>query len=144
MGKELYDSINTKVNDLLDDVETGKIGLPDLQRPFVWSDTKVKELLDSMLKGYPIGYIMLWSSPEDYGNVSQIGTGDKVYKQPENLVIDGQQRLTALIAAMRGARVKDKNYESRTVRICFNPLTREFAVWTKLGSEVRGPGVCSA
>ena len=60
MGKELFDNIPSKVEDLLREVELGKIGLPDLQRPFVWPDSKVRDLLDSMLKGYPVGYIMLW------------------------------------------------------------------------------------
>lgn len=130
MGKELYDNIPSKVGDLLNDVRNGRIGLPDLQRPFVWKDSKVRELLDSMMKGYPIGYIMLWSSPDDYENTSHIGTNDKIYKRPDDLVIDGQQRLTALLAAMYGVSIKDKNYEDRRIRISFNPLTREFAVWT--------------
>ena len=68
MGKELFDNIPSKVADLLSDVKNGRIGLPDLQRPFVWKDNKVRELLDSMMKGYPIGYIMLWASPDDYEN----------------------------------------------------------------------------
>lgn len=58
MGKELFDNIPSKVADVLSDVKNGRIGLPDLQRPFVWKDNKVRELLDSMMKGYPIGYIL--------------------------------------------------------------------------------------
>ncbi len=131
MGKELFDNIPSKVEDLLRDVELGKIGLPDLQRPFVWPDSKVRNLLDSMLKGYPIGYIMLWASPDDYGNAKHIGDNEKTYKEPDDLVIDGQQRLTALLAALHGTKVRDKNYRDRTIRISFNPLTREFAVWTQ-------------
>lgn len=131
MGKELFDNIPSKVADLLNDVKNGRIGLPDLQRPFVWKDNKVRELLDSMMKGYPIGYIMLWSSPDDYTNTAYIGKNEKVYKQPDDLVIDGQQRLTALLAAMYGVPIKDKNYAERRIRISFNPLTREFAVWTQ-------------
>lgn len=131
MGKELFNNIPSKVEDLLRDVEIGKIGLPDLQRPFVWPDSKVRNLLDSMMKGYPIGYIMLWSSPEDYENTGQIGRNEKTYKQPDDLVIDGQQRLTALLAAMHGVEIRDKNYSVRRIRIAFNPLTREFAVWTQ-------------
>ena len=84
---------------LFRDVRTGRIGLPDLQRPFVWKDNKVRELLDSMMKGYPIGYIMLWSSPEEYDNTGYIGKNDKIYNRPDDLVIDGQQRLTALLAS---------------------------------------------
>lgn len=99
MGKELFDNILSKVIDLLTEVKNGRISLPDLRRPFVWKDNKVHELLDSMMKGYPIGYIMLWSSPDDYENTSHMGNNDKVYKHPDELVIDGQQRLTALFCA---------------------------------------------
>lgn len=130
MGKELFDNIPSKVADLLTEVKNGSIGLPDLQRPFVWKDNKVRELLDSMMKGYPIGYIMLWASPDDYENTGHIGKNNKIYKRPDDLVIDGQQRLTALLAAMYGVPIKDKNYNERRIRISFNPLTREFAVWT--------------
>lgn len=131
MGKELFDNIPSKIGDLLNDVKNGKIGLPDLQRPFVWKDSKARDLLDSMMKGYPIGYIMLWQSPEGYETTNHIGTNDKIYIRPDYLVIDGQQRLTALLAALFGIKVKDKNYAERSIRISFNPLTREFAVWTE-------------
>lgn len=114
----------------MSDVKNGRVGLPDLQRPFVWQDNKVRELLDSMMKGYPIGYIMLWASPDDYENTVHIGKNEKIYKRPNDLVIDGQQRLTALLAAMYGVTIMDKNYKERAIRISFNPLTREFAVWT--------------
>lgn len=130
MGKELFDNIPSKVADLLADVKNGRIGLPDLQRPFVWKDNKVRELLDSMMKGYPIGYIMLWASPVEYENTEHIGRNEKIYKRPEDLVIDGQQRLTALLAAIYGVNIRDKNYKERKIKISFNPLTREFAVWT--------------
>lgn len=131
MGKELFDNIPSKVVDLLSDVKSGRIGLPDLQRPFVWKDNKVRELLDSMMKGYPIGYIMLWSSPDNYENTGYIGKNSKMYKRPDDLVIDGQQRLTALLASMYGVTIKDKDYKERKIRISFNPLTRDFAVWTQ-------------
>lgn len=131
MGKELFNNIPSKVGDILNDVKNGKIGLPDLQRPFVWKDNKVRELLDSMIKGYPIGYIMLWSSPEDYENTGHIGKNDKIYSQPDDLVIDGQQRLTALLAALYGVKIRDKDYKERNIKIAFNPLTKEFEVWSK-------------
>lgn len=131
MGKELFDNIPSKVADLLADVKNGRIGLPDLQRPFVWKDSKVRELLDSMMKGYPIGYIMLWESPADYENTNYIGKNEKVFKRPDDLVIDGQQRLTALLAAMYGITIKDKDYKERKIRISFDPLKREFAVWSQ-------------
>ena len=131
MGKELFTNIPSKVKNLVDDVRIGKIGLPDLQRPFVWKDNKVRDLFDSMLRGYPIGYVMLWESPLDYEEKkSSIGGNKKIYEEPKELVIDGQQRLTALVASMYGVKVKDKNYNEHEIKISYNPLTREFAVWT--------------
>ena len=131
MGKELFTPIPSKVKNLVDDVRIGKIGLPDLQRPFVWADSKVRDLFDSMLRGYPIGYVMLWESPVNYDEKkSSIGGNKKIYEEPKELVIDGQQRLTALVAAMYGIKVRDKNYDEREIKISYNPLTREFAVWT--------------
>lgn len=115
MAKTLYTNIPSNVDDLLKDVENGKIGLPDLQRPFVWLDNKVRDLLDSMYKGFPIGYIMLWSSPDDYDRTTHIGKNSKKYEEPADLVIDGQQRLTALLAALYGIEIKDKNYKSRYI-----------------------------
>ena len=97
MAKELYDNIPCRVEDLLNDINSGKLGLPDLQRPFVWKDAKARDLLDSMFRGYPIGYVMIWAAPDDYENIKQIGTNDKNYKRSEDLVIDGQQRLTSSI-----------------------------------------------
>lgn len=131
MSSTLFKNVPSKVGDLVHDVMSGRIGLPDLQRPFVWKDTKVRELLDSMIKGYPIGYIMLWESPNDYETRKNgIGSNVKTYDEPKELVIDGQQRLTALVAAMYGIKVKDKNFKEREIKISFNPITKEFAVWT--------------
>ena len=130
MEKELYDNIPSRLGDLLTNVNNGKIGLPDLQRPFVWADNKVRDLFDSMLRGYPIGYIMLWVSPEDYENTKKIGQTKKIQEHPDELVIDGQQRLTALLAAIYGIKIKDKNYKEKNIRICFNPLTRNVEVWS--------------
>ena len=131
MGKEIFKNVPSKVKELVSDVRNGRIGLPDLQRPFVWSDAKVRDLFDSMLKGYPIGYIMLWESPANYDEKARsIGGNTKTYEEPKELVIDGQQRLTALVAAMYGVPVKDKSYNDRLIKISYNPLTKEFAVWT--------------
>lgn len=118
--------------DLLKDVRNGRVGLPDLQRPFVWKDSKVRDLFDSMMKGYPVGYIMLWESPLEYEEKKEsIGIGEKAYKAPKDLVIDGQQRLTALVASMYGVTVKDRNFRERKIRISYKPMTKEFKVWTK-------------
>lgn len=93
MGKAMFDNIPSKVIDLLTDVKNGRIGLPDLQRPFVWKDGKIPDLLDSMLEGDPISFLMRWESSSDYRNAGDISRSEKMYKQPDELVIDGQQRL---------------------------------------------------
>lgn len=131
MAQELFERVDRQVNNLLDDVINGRIGLPDLQRPFVWPDSKVRNLFDSMMKGFPIGYVMLWASPEDYNNTKNIGVGEKQFKRPDDLVIDGQQRLTSLLAAITGTKVLDKNFKEKRVRISFDPLTKDFQVWSQ-------------
>lgn len=131
MSTMLYKNYPTVVEELTRDVISGRIGLPDLQRPFVWKDNKVRNLLDSMIKGYPIGYIMLWQSPDDYeSKKTNIGINSKTFDTPLFLVIDGQQRLTALVASLYGIKIKDKDYNEREIKISFNPLTKAFEVWT--------------
>lgn len=131
MAQELFERVDRKVGNLLDDVVNGRIGLPDLQRPFVWADAKVRNLFDSMMKGFPIGYVMLWASPADYTNTKNIGVGNKEFKRPDDLVIDGQQRLTSLLAAISGLEVMDKNFKPRRIKISFDPLQKDFQVWTQ-------------
>lgn len=129
--KPLFSNVTTTVGQLLDKVVSGELALPTLQRPFVWKDSKVRDLLDSMMKGYPIGYIMTWLSPVEYEKIKVIGVNDKNRRYPVSLVVDGQQRITALLSALYGIEVKDSNYQQRSIRISFNPLTSEFAVWTQ-------------
>lgn len=131
MAQELFERVDRQVNNLIDDVINGRIGLPDLQRPFVWPDSKVRNLFDSMMKGFPIGYVMLWASPADYSNTKSIGVGEKQFKRPDDLVIDGQQRLTSLLAAITGIKVLDKNFKEKRVKISFDPLTKDFQVWSQ-------------
>lgn len=129
MANSIYNPITLEVGNVLKDVITGKIGLPDLQRPFVWKNDKVRDLLDSMLRGYPIGYVMLWEPPaDDASKKSQIGDNEKAYAVPKELVIDGQQRLTALLAVFYGVEVRDSTFKSRPIRIAYNPITAEFKV----------------
>ena len=123
MANKIFESHNIDLDFLLKEIKLGRIGLPDLQRPFVWANEKVRDLYDSMLKGFPIGYIMLWESPENYSSkMEDIGLNDKELKSPKSLIIDGQQRLTALVATMYGIKVKDKNAISRYVTIRFVKL----------------------
>jgi hypothetical protein len=116
------------LKDLLMEVETGKLGLPELQRGYVWKTTNVRDLLDSMFKGYPIGYLLLWDSSDTSDKSKQIGTDGKVYSVPRSLIIDGQQRLTSLYAVMRKKKVIDEKFNERPIVISFNPLRGVFDV----------------
>lgn len=130
MTEPLFTRVDRSVGSLIGDVIEGRVGLPDLQRPFVWKDSDVRDLLDSMLKGYPIGYCILWESPDDQEEKkSSIGLNAKRYERPKELVIDGQQRLTALVSAMYGIEVKDQSFNSRYIRIAYDPIEREFHTW---------------
>jgi hypothetical protein len=129
MSKMLFKREDYTLEHLVLDIDTGKLGLPDLQRPFVWKNAKVRELLDSMMKGYPIGYLLLWDAPGDAKN-KQIGVASHVVDSPNQLIIDGQQRLTSLYAVMTGKEVLDEKFQQRPISIAFNPTERLFMVTT--------------
>jgi hypothetical protein len=127
--QELYSNTTFNIGHLISKIETGELGLPELQRPFVWKDTKVRDLLDSMMKGYPVGYLMLWKCPDSESN-RVIGTDTHNYDSPREVIIDGQQRLTSLYAVMKGGKVLDSKYEERTIVISYCPLKNKFEVGT--------------
>lgn len=127
MNNVLFKKVEYTANYLLSAIETGKYGLPDIQRPFVWSDVKVKELLDSMFKGYPVGYLLLWETPKNQNN-KMIGVEKSNFNSTSTLIIDGQQRLTSLYAVILNKKIIDKNFKEKKIRIAFNPLTAEFEV----------------
>ena len=138
MSKTLFTPVPRTVRELIMEVETGKLGLPDLQRGYVWRAAKVRDLLDSMLKGYPIGYLMIWDAADDTEKSKTIGIDSKSFGTPKSLVIDGQQRLTSLYAVMCGKKIVDEKFNEKQIIISFNPLTRTFAVGdnaTKRGAE---------
>ncbi len=128
MSNVLFQRIDADVNFLVSAVDQGTLGLPDLQRPFVWSTSKVRDLFDSMYRGYPVGYLMLWANPVAPGTAKQIGTEGHGQDVPATLIIDGQQRLTSLYAAMKGRPVLDKNFRERPITIAFHPLREAFDV----------------
>lgn len=90
---EIFSPTNLKVHQIIDKIDTGELGLPELQRPFIWSDAKVRDLFDSMMRGYPIGYLMLWDC-YDTDKKKTIGVEKHSYETPKQVIIDGQQRLT--------------------------------------------------
>lgn len=125
--KDIFKTIEWTVNSLISGVEDGTIQLPDLQRPFVWPAAKVRDLFDSMYRGYPAGELMFWDVPAE-GQARPIG--DRAQLGASHQIVDGQQRLTSLYAAIKGKPVRDENYREREIKIAFNPFTEKFEVRT--------------
>ena len=127
MNERLFKEVNYTLGVLLSQIKLGVIGLPDIQRPFVWPNAKVRDLFDSMYKGYPVGYFLFWQTGAEEVGAKGIGQ-DAKQKAPSLLIVDGQQRLTSLYAVVQKEPVLRDNFEHRYIRIAFNPLTGEFAV----------------
>jgi len=102
-------------------VNSGEIAIPEIQRPFVWDSSKVRDLMDSLYQGYPIGYVIAWRNPNVKLKDGSLSEGKKV-------LIDGQQRITALTAAILGQYVINKNYQRVKIKIAFNPIEERFEV----------------
>lgn len=126
MAATLFNQVNYPLSLLIENIDIGVIGLPEIQRPFVWGNAKVRDLFDSMLKGFPVGYFLFWQNGIGNGH-KQIGPNAK-QKVPSLLIVDGQQRLTSLYAVMKGKPVIRENFEQERIYIAFNPIKRTFAV----------------
>ena len=126
MSGTLFTQVNYTLNGLVDNIDTGFIGLPDIQRPFVWPNAKVRDLFDSMYKGFPVGYLLFWLNGATDGH-KQIGEGKKQVA-PTLLIVDGQQRLTSLYAVLRGMPVVREDYRHDRIRIAFRPSDESFSV----------------
>lgn len=123
----IYKRTDSTIGQLVSAIQTGSIGLPELQRPFVWGDSKARDLLKSIIKGYPIGFLILWTQPE-VEKSKQIGTNVHAYSTPNELIIDGQQRLTSLYSIITGTEVLDESYKRRRIVISYCPSTGEVEV----------------
>ncbi|MGA5464442.1 GmrSD restriction endonuclease domain-containing protein [Mycobacterium sp. NPDC050041] len=121
----LYKDTGYTLNHLVLDIGAGRIALPDIQRPFVWSSAKARDLFDSMYRGYPIGTIMLWETGVETGTRK---IGDSEDRSPQYLIVDGQQRLTSLYAVLTGQRVLTKTFEKKHIRIGYRPSDETFEV----------------
>lgn len=126
MADRLFKEVRYDLGTLVNYIDMGEIGLPDIQRPFVWSDAKVRDLFDSMYRGYPVGYLLFWQNAF-VDDARQIGA-DAKQKPARLLIVDGQQRLTSLFAVVQGVDIVRENYEKEKIEISFNPLTERFAV----------------
>lgn len=125
--QQIFSNTTLTVNQLIEKIDTGELGLPELQRPFIWKDSKVRDLFDSMMSGYPIGYLMLWECPT-IEKKKTIGTAQHNYESPKQVIIDGQQRLTSLYAVMKGKKVINAKYDEMAIVISYRPLKNKFEV----------------
>lgn len=122
----LYRDTGYTLSHLIEDIKVGRIALPDIQRPFVWSSAKARDLIDSMYRGYPIGTLMLWETGAEAGT-RQIGL-EEGERAPQLLIVDGQQRLTSLFAIVTGRPILTKAFEEKRIRIGFRPESEVFEV----------------
>jgi hypothetical protein len=115
MATQRYSVTPHPIDTLLTWVKSGEIAIPEIQRPFVWEATKVRNLLDSLYQGFPVGYLIAWRNPT-------VKLKDGTTSAGKRILIDGQQRVTALMASLLGMEVLTKDYERIRIRIAFNPL----------------------
>jgi hypothetical protein len=121
MQSQKYSVNQHQISTFLAFIKDGQIAIPEVQRPFVWDSSKVRDLLDSLYKGYPIGYVITWQNPNVRLKDGQLSAGKKI-------LIDGQQRITALKASILGDYVVNKEYDRVRIKIAFNPQTEAFEV----------------
>lgn len=121
MSTQKYSVNQHLIETLLAWVKSGEIAIPEIQRPFVWDASQVRDLMDSLYQGYPVGYIITWKNPNVRLKDGSVSEGKKV-------LIDGQQRITALTAALVGNQVVNKEYKSVRIKIAFNPIKEVFEV----------------
>ena len=125
MISEKFTLLQYSVGGILGLIETGQFVVPEIQRPFVWKKSQVRDLIDSLYNGYPTGYIITSKNPD-----VKIKDGGK--SSGKHVLIDGQQRITALMAAIAGKEVLDEDFNMDRIRIAFNPFatdnSKRFAV----------------
>lgn len=124
MSNSRYSLHQYSVDTLLNWIKTEDIVIPEIQRPFVWSSNKVRDFIDSLYHGYPVGYLITWPKSDVSLRGGESSTRERV-------LIDGQQRTMALRAALLGKTVLTKKYKEQQIQIAFHPDTESFAVATK-------------
>lgn len=118
MTGEKFTLMQYSVNAILGLIEAEDFVIPEIQRPFVWKRSQVRDLIDSLYHGYPTGYIITWKNPD-------VKTKDGGHANGKKVLIDGQQRITALMAAISGREVLDDDFNKDRIKIAFNPLTED-------------------
>jgi len=123
--------------DLLSEIEQGRYAVPEIQRPYVWTNPQIKELFESIYKGYPIGSIIAWKPPseifEEYGDLFKALSKELEDKRRnfEYVVIDGQQRLVSLWLVKKGKITVVDTYgqeNERTINLYYHVDNDEFFV----------------
>ena len=109
------------IQTLLSWINSSEIAIPEIQRPFVWDGVKVRDFIDSLYRGYPVGYLILWRNPNVRLKDGSISFGKRI-------LIDGQQRITALMTSILGWEIVDKDYQKRRIKIAFHPVEKRFEV----------------
>jgi hypothetical protein len=102
-------------------IQAKAIAIPEIQRPFVWDSTKVRDLIDSLYQGYPVGYLIAWQNPT-------VRLKDGTTAMGKKILIDGQQRVMALMAALLGEKVINSEYKEVHIKIAFHPIDKRFEV----------------
>ena len=125
MTSQRFTHTQYPVASLIAQIKSGSLSLPDLQRPFVWKRARVRELFDSLYRGYPAGYFLFWSTPAAVDSHQVQGADGN--QAANKMIVDGQQRLTSLFSVMTGASITTGE-NSEPITLSFNPLTEEFAV----------------
>ena len=120
MSSILFKEVKYSLSRLIEDIDIGEIGLPEIQRQFIWPNTKVRDLFDSMYRGFPVGYLLFWVNGIGE-NHRQIGV-DQKQRIARLLIVDGQQRLTSLYAVIKGIPVIRENYKKEKINIAFRPI----------------------
>lgn len=119
--RQQYSVNQHPIQTLLSWIQSGEIAIPEIQRPFVWTAIKVRDLLDSLYKGFPVGYLIAWRNPS-------VRLKDGTTSEGKRILIDGQQRVTALMAALLGKEVLNSDYKKIRIKIAFHPALRKFEV----------------
>ena len=112
---EKYTVTSYSVDTVLGFIKSGEIAIPEIQRPFVWKAKQVRDLIDSLYTGYPTGYLIISQNPDMKLKDGSLAVGKKI-------MIDGQQRTTALMTAIVGMEVITESFDKRRFKISFNPL----------------------
>src|SRR6266446_2252887 len=101
--------IDTTVGNLVAMIRDGELRLPEMQRRYVWPATRVRDLLDSLYRGYPSGTILVWETDQEAPTRDLAVEQQKPAFVTQKLLLDGQQRLTSLAAVMNGEPVSVPN-----------------------------------